>query len=84
MAKKQSNEDDTVVIETKPVKTAVQLTHTALGTFRTPTGGWFLAKILFNPETGDVGELEKIGEGEDRIVVTERFKIAAIENKIVG
>lgn len=59
-------------------------THYALGTFRSSKGGWFLAKIPYNPETGTVGKLEKVGEGEERIIVNERFKIAAIENKIVG
>lgn len=59
------------------------LTHLALGTYR-GKGGWQLVKIAFNPETGTVGKLEKLGEPDDRIIVNERFKIAAIDNKIVG
>lgn len=59
-------------------------TDTALGIFRSPGKGWFVAKIRYNPETEQVStKLEKIHAGDDRILANERFKVTAINEKVV-
>lgn len=69
---------DEAKVETKPFYSNV-----ALGTFRSPNGAWRMVQIPYNPETNEVGPMEKVGEGEDKVIVQERFKIAAIKNNIV-
>jgi len=55
------------------------LTHTALGVYKDEeTGKWQIAKMKFNPETGSVGEFERIisDEGSKEAVIY-KFKIQA-------
>lgn len=58
-------------------------TDTALGVFRAAKGGWYLAKIRYNPETGEVGSVEKTFAGDEKALGTERFKIAAVNEKLI-
>lgn len=60
-------------------------TDTALGIFRDIHKGWFVAKIRYNPTTGQVSpNLEKVLTGDDRMLATERFKILTINEKIIS
>ncbi len=67
------------------VVNAPVFTDTAIGVFRDlKKGGWWLAKIRYNPETGEVGKLEKEHAGDERMIANERFKITAIKEKVVS
>ena len=74
----QSMKNTLVVSTEEPV-----LTHPAVGTFRGP-GGWYIAKIMYNPLTGEAGKFEKIGTGDDRSTIIERFKIEVAKTDILG
>ena len=66
-------------------ETPVVLTHTALGTYKDEkTGRWIMAKITYNPATGDVGKLEPITNEEgSRDAIIHRFKIMCTKEGII-
>lgn len=76
----------TMVKESENKTEAVsELTHVALGTFKNDsTGEWMVAKLKYNPETGDAEVVEKISAGPGRDFGIEKFKIVAVEEGIVG
>ena len=64
---------------------SVVLTHVALGTFKDEsTGEWLVAKLKFNPETGSAEVVERIPAGPGRDFAIEKFKIVAVQEKVVG
>lgn len=71
------------VIEEKAEEKQNELTHVALGTFQASDGKWYLARIKFNPSTGNVGDMEREETGESKALAIERFKIAAVKERIV-
>jgi len=58
-------------------------TSVALGIFR-GNKGWQACKIRYNGITGEVGKLEPVGEGGDKLSAIERFKILAVQEKVVA
>jgi hypothetical protein len=63
----------------------VVFTHTALGTFQDSNGKWVLAKVEYNPETGDTGKLETISNEEgSREAINIRFRLEAVNLNLVG
>lgn len=58
-------------------------TDTALGIFRASKGGWFVAKIRYNPETGETSQIEKVHAGDEKGIAIERFKITAVFEKLI-
>lgn len=61
------------------------LTHVALGTYKNElTGEWMVAKIKFNPETGQAELAEHIPAGPGRDFAIEKFKIVAVQEGVVG
>lgn len=88
MAKRAKEELDKALGELKVNEEKIEekqneLTHLALGTFRGENGDWFLARIKFNPTTGQVGEIEREEAGEIKSLAAERFKIAAVREGVV-
>lgn len=64
---------------------SVELTHVAVGTFQNAAGKWVVAKVRYNPETGDTGQFEALENEEGtREAVNIRFRIEAVNNKLVG
>lgn len=54
----------------------VELNHVAYGLEKDKkTGRYHIVKIKYDFETGTVGSVEKVGEGDDRSIAIERFKI---------
>jgi len=47
------------------------------------SGRWFVIKIPFNIKTGQTGSPIKLGEGDDRSICLERFRIEAA-NTLMG
>lgn len=60
----------------------VEMSHIALGTYQDSSGQTVLIKIPFNSAVGVVGEIETLLVGS-RSDVTDRFKIEAVNNKII-
>ena len=48
------------------------------------TGEWMVAKLFFDPETGEAELAEKIPAGPGRDFAIEKFKIVAVQERIVG
>ena len=70
-----------VETEQKPV----ELTHTAIGTFQNSSGKWVLARVGYNPDTGDTGKFEAVENEEgSREAINIRFRLEAVNNKLVG
>jgi len=79
MSKKMQLKEDEV-IESK-----VELTHVALGTFKDElTGEWLVAKLKFDPVTGQAEVAERIPAGPGRDFGIEKFKLVAVAEGIVG
>lgn len=78
MSKRMRNEE---LPENKPV----ELTHVALGTYKDENDKWHLTKIMYNPLTGDVGQVEIIVNDEgSRDRINYQFRIEAVNSGLVG
>ena len=60
------------------------LTHPAFGIYRGTDGRMYIAKVMYNPLTSECGNLQTIGDGDDRSTVNERFKIEIGRTNILG
>lgn len=61
------------------------LTHVGLGMYKNQeTGEWLVAKLKFNPDTGEAELVERIPAGPGRDFGIEKFKIVAVAEGIVG
>ncbi len=58
------------------------LPNVALGIFK-DKDGWKACKIRYNPATGETGKFEPVGHGNEKLIAIERFKILAVEEKLV-
>lgn len=58
--------------------TNVVYTNSSLGLFK-EGNDWFLAKIQYNPLTGEVGKLEKLPAGTDKAMGEENYRIQVVE-----
>ena len=77
MAKKSQVEQE--------AQTVSVLSHTALGTYRDDTTGeWMVAKLKFDPHTGQAEVVEHIPAGPGRDFAIEKFKIVAVQEGVVG
>lgn len=81
MTKKSKTETSEEVETTQ----TVDLTHTALGVFQDETTGqWALARVRYNPATGQAGTIDVLKNEEGtREAVNLRFKIAAVSEGLV-
>lgn len=78
MSKKMQVRDEEEVV-------APVLTHVALGTYKNEaTGEWLVAKLMFDPETGTAELVERVPAGPGRDFAIEKFKIVAVQEKVVG
>jgi hypothetical protein len=57
------------------VEKELEFTHEAFGIFLGQDGMRYVAKVMYNPFTGETGKFQRIGPGDDRSSVNERFKI---------
>lgn len=79
MSKRMKNEPVVDDLEIKQEAPPV-LTHSALGVFKDSAGHWHVARVKFNPETKQVGEMEVVPYDEvTRDAVIFKFKIMASE-----
>ena len=77
---KKAQLKEVAVDEVKP-----SLTKVALGVYKDEaTGEWMVAKLFFDPETGEAELAEKIAAGPGRDFAIEKFKIVAVQERIVG
>lgn len=62
----------------------IELTSIALGVAKDDESGrWFVVKIPFDLKSGQTGTPSKLGEGDDRSICLERFRIEAA-NTLMG
>lgn len=61
----------------EPVKMEAPLKSMALGIAKDSDGKWYVTKIPFDLVSGKSGTPERTGQGDDRMVAVERFKIEA-------
>lgn len=65
------------VVEEPIAVKAIELNSVALGIAKDSTGRWFIVKVPFNLIEKVAGVPEASGQGDDRMVAVERFKIEA-------
>ena len=61
----------------------VELTHTALGVYQGPDKLWYVAKLRFDPTTGQAQVTERFEAGEDRYFAGESFKIRCVDEELI-
>lgn len=61
----------------EPVEVEVNLKSLALGIAKDSDGKWYVTKVPFDLVSGKSGTPERTGQGDDRMVAVERFKIEA-------
>lgn len=82
-SKKEDSVPKVEVQEQKEQPAQVKLENTLLGIAKDKDDGrWYIVSAMFDIKTGTVGPVQRLGEGEMKAIVWERFQIEAVRKFI--
>lgn len=82
--KEETQAESSTTTEVPVIDTSVTYNDVAFGIVKdVSTGRWHTVKVPYDFKAGVSGKPEKIGEGDDRSIAIERFKIE-VANKLMG